>query len=150
MHVDQNAGVVEKLPECIAQGIILDSTALARFFSPNTTGIINVIGWIAKAEICLHAPEYLFVIGHHRAVTAQQPVIAKDPQIALTRRRIAWRFRDHDRRDAGTTAILAVPLRHECQQLVQLAIGEADQRQVEIFGQQVVQFGRQQRLVPGS
>ena len=36
------------------------------------------------------------------AVAAEQPVIAKDRQIAGARCRIARRFRDHDRRHAGT------------------------------------------------
>ncbi len=78
-------------------------------------------------------------------------MVAKDPQITGARRRVARRFGDGHRRHRATGAsFLPVPLRHEGQQLVEFAIGKPDQRQVEILGQQFVQFRRQQRLVPGA
>ncbi len=90
-------------------------------------------------------------IGSAGAVATEQPVIAKDPEIVCPRRRVARRFGDgHRRHGAPGATFFTVVFRDVGQQLVQLAVGEADQRQVEILGQQVVQFGRQQRLVPSA
>jgi len=70
-------------------------------------------------------------------------VIAEDPEIARPRRRIAQRFGDgHRRHGAPGATFFTVPLRHEGQQLVEFAVGKTDQRQVEVLGQEVIQFGR--------
>ena len=78
-------------------------------------------------------------------------MIAEDPEIARARGRVArWLGDGHRRHGAPGATFLTVPLRHEGQQLVQLSIREADQRQIVVVGQQVLQLGRQQRLVPGA
>ena len=78
-----------------------------------------------------------------RAVAAEQAVVAEDPEIARPRGRVARRLGNGHRRHgaAGATLFFAFALWHEGQELVQLAIGEADKRQVEILGQQFLQFG---------
>ena len=76
-------------------------------------------------------------------------MVAEDPEIAGPRGRIARPLRDgHRRHGAPGATFFTVVFRHVGQQLVQLAVGEADQRQVEILGQQIVQFRRQQKFIP--
>ena len=59
-------------------------------------------------------------------------MIAEDPQIACPRRRVARRLGDGHRRHGapGATFLFTAPIRIESQQLVEFAVGEADERQI--------------------
>jgi len=90
-------------------------------------------------------------VGRAGAVTAQQAVIAEDPEISGPRGRIARRFGDgHRRHRTPGTTLFTVPLRHVGQDIVQFAIGETDMGNVIVVGEQVLQFCRKPRLVPLS
>ncbi|KNX39877.1 hypothetical protein ROTO_35770 [Roseovarius tolerans] len=110
---------------------------------------IRRVGRKQHRALAVHQTADIFVV---RAVPAEQPMIAEDPQVACPRGRIARWLGDGQRRHGapGATFFSAAHVRIEGQQLVEFAVGKADQRQVVVVGQQLVQFRRQQRLVPCS
>ena len=69
----------------------------------------------------------------------------EQPEIARPADRVDRRLRD---------LVLAVArvrrLAIAGEQLVELGVGEADDRQVEVLGQQLLQLAGEQRLVPGA
>ena len=67
----------------------------------------------------------------------------EQPEIAGTADRYLRRFGD-----VLPAAAVALVTRIEREQLVEFRVGEADQRQVEIVGRQLLQLAGEQRLVP--
>jgi len=113
--------------------------------------VVHQIGRIGREQdrpLAIHQAAH---VGRAGAVAAQEAMVAEDPEIARARCRIARRLGNgHRRHGAPGATFFTVIFRDVGQQLVQLAIGEPDERQVEILGQQIVQLRRQQRLVPGA
>ena len=69
----------------------------------------------------------------------------EQPEIARPADRIDRRLRD-----LVLALARAVRVAVAGQQLVELGVGEADDRQVEVLGQQLLQLAGEQRLVPGA
>ena len=82
MRVDQHASIIQELTKGVSQGVVLDPAALAGLIGANTTGVVDIIGRIAKAEIGFHPVQHFLHIRGHCAVAAEQPVLTEDPDIA--------------------------------------------------------------------
>ncbi len=129
--------------DAVARGPILVAGRMVRAVVVDE---VRRIGREQRRPLAVHQPAH---VGRAGAVAAEQPVVAEDPEIARPRRRVARRLRHHDRRDARPLRRLAAA-DVEGEQLVELGVGEAGERQVEVVGRQRLQLGGEQRLVPCS
>ena len=104
--------------------------------------VVDQIWWIACEEyrlLVVHDADDVVRLG---AVTAQQAVVAEQPQIARPRHRV------HRRLGNDVFAGEAVTVFERRQQPIEFLLVEPGEVEVEAGGVQRVQFGRQQLLIP--
>ena len=90
--VDQNTGVVEELAKGIAKCIVLDPPSPARLIGTSPTGVVDVIGWVAKSKVGFFVAKKLFDISDHRGIATKQAMVSKHPEITRSTDRILLWF----------------------------------------------------------
>ena len=118
---------------------VIEVCALARVVPGDTVGLrpvlvprrvvravivdeVGRIGGKQRGPLAIHQAAN---IGMIRAVTAQKSMVAKNPQVACPRHRVARRFRNDDR--CGSAIAAALAIRWQVQQTIKLTILKANQ-----------------------